>query len=258
MYTTVAARFYRAGRSRVPERWVVPGGGMHLVDVPDLCVLLEHPTEGLGLFDTGSSEIFAGNTWRLSLAAYRRVTQLRMTAADTARAQLQRDGVQPSEIRWIILSHLDPDHSGGLRDFPNARIICSRAVRDLASAHSVGAALRGRLFPRHLPLDFAQRARARKLRLDELTGGVFTISNGGIYGSLLSTPILNMPQSGILGMHKIEKRPVVLDDDKVVVRPMMYVALSYDHRIVDGREAVTFLRHIKELVEDPERIMMEI
>lgn len=160
MYTTVAATFYRAGRARVPERWVVPGGGMHLIDVPHLFVLLEHPTEGFGLFDTGSSEVFASNTWRLSLAVYRRITQLRMAAADTARAQLHRDGVRPSEIRWIILSHLDPDHTGGLRDFPNARIICSRAALDVASAHSVGAALRGRLFPRLLPLDFAQRANA--------------------------------------------------------------------------------------------------
>jgi len=90
-----------------------------------------------------------------------------------------------------------------------------------------------------------------------VTGGTFTISNGGIYGSLLSTPILNMPQSGILGMHRIEDRPVAVDG-KVVIRPMMYVALSYDHRIVDGREAVTFLKRIKECVENPELIMMEI
>jgi 2-oxoglutarate dehydrogenase E2 component (dihydrolipoamide succinyltransferase) len=90
-----------------------------------------------------------------------------------------------------------------------------------------------------------------------LEGGTFTISNGGVYGSLLSTPILNMPQSAILGMHKIEKRPVVVGDE-VVIRPMMYVALSYDHRIVDGREAVSFLKRIKECVENPERIMMEI
>jgi 2-oxoglutarate dehydrogenase E2 component (dihydrolipoamide succinyltransferase) len=93
--------------------------------------------------------------------------------------------------------------------------------------------------------------------LSDLEGGTFTISNGGVYGSLLSTPILNMPQSGILGMHKIEKRPVVIEDE-IVVRPMMYVALSYDHRIVDGREAVTFLKRIKESIEDPQRIMLEI
>jgi len=96
-----------------------------------------------------------------------------------------------------------------------------------------------------------------KLGLSELEGGTFTISNGGVYGSLLSTPILNLPQSGILGMHKIEKRPVVIDD-AIVIRPMMYVALSYDHRIVDGSGAVSFLKRIKECIEEPERLMMEI
>jgi len=104
--------------------------------------------------------------------------------------------------------------------------------------------------------DLSQRARAGKIRVEELTGGTFTISNGGVYGSLLSTPILNPPQSGILGMHKIEKRPVVGPNDEVVVRPMMYVALSYDHRIVDGREAVLFLRRIKECLEDPNRLLL--
>ena len=106
-------------------------------------------------------------------------------------------------------------------------------------------------------LDFVAKINENRLDLADLEGGTFTISNGGVYGSLLSTPILNMPQSAILGMHKIEKRPVVVDDD-VVIRPMMYVALSYDHRIVDGREAVTFLKRIKELVESPERMIMEI
>ena len=96
-----------------------------------------------------------------------------------------------------------------------------------------------------------------KLGLSDLEGGTFTISNGGVYGSLLSTPILNPPQSGILGMHKIEKRPVVIDDT-IVIRPMMYVALSYDHRIVDGRGAVSFLKRIKECIEEPEQLMMEI
>ncbi len=106
-------------------------------------------------------------------------------------------------------------------------------------------------------VDYVKKINDNRLELSDLEGGTFTISNGGVYGSLLSTPILNMPQSGILGMHKIEKRAVVIDDD-IVVRPMMYVALSYDHRIVDGREAVTFLKRIKECVENPERIMMEI
>ncbi|HMD64055.1 MAG TPA: 2-oxoglutarate dehydrogenase complex dihydrolipoyllysine-residue succinyltransferase [Stellaceae bacterium] len=104
---------------------------------------------------------------------------------------------------------------------------------------------------------YGRKARDGKLTIEELSGGTFTISNGGIYGSLMSTPILNPPQSGILGMHKIERRPVAIDD-KIEIRPMMYVALSYDHRIVDGREAVTFLVRIKECVEDPSRILLEM
>jgi 2-oxoglutarate dehydrogenase E2 component (dihydrolipoamide succinyltransferase) len=106
-------------------------------------------------------------------------------------------------------------------------------------------------------VDYVKKIQENRLEISDLEGGTFTISNGGVYGSLLSTPILNTPQSAILGMHKIEKRPVVIDDE-IVIRPMMYVALSYDHRIVDGREAVTFLKRIKECVENPERMMMEI
>ncbi|MGH7036884.1 MAG: dihydrolipoyllysine-residue succinyltransferase, partial [Stellaceae bacterium] len=104
---------------------------------------------------------------------------------------------------------------------------------------------------------FAENARGGKLSIADLSGGTFTISNGGVYGSLLSTPILNPPQSGILGMHKIERRPVA-NGDKIELRPMMYVALSYDHRLVDGREAVSFLVRLKECVEDPERILFGI
>jgi 2-oxoglutarate dehydrogenase E2 component (dihydrolipoamide succinyltransferase) len=105
--------------------------------------------------------------------------------------------------------------------------------------------------------DFAGRAQANRLTPQELQGGTFTISNGGIYGSLLSTPIVNPPQSGVLGMHVIQDRPVARDG-QVVIRPMMYVALTYDHRIVDGREAVTFLRHLKGCVEAPARILLEL
>ena len=105
--------------------------------------------------------------------------------------------------------------------------------------------------------DFGRRARDGKLTMHEMTGGTFTISNGGVYGSMMSMPILNPPQSGILGLHKIEKRPVVVGGE-IVVRSMMYVALSYDHRIVDGREAVTFLVRIKELVEDPQRLLIDV
>lgn len=105
--------------------------------------------------------------------------------------------------------------------------------------------------------DFAQRAGANKLKLEELQGGTFTISNGGVYGSMLSTPIINPPQSGILGLHAIQDRPVAVNG-QVVVRPMMYLALTYDHRLVDGREAVTFLRRIKDTIEDPSRLMLEV
>ncbi len=105
--------------------------------------------------------------------------------------------------------------------------------------------------------DFGARAREGKLKLEELQGGTFTISNGGVFGSLMSTPILNSPQSGILGMHKIQPRPVAIDD-QVVIRPMMYLALSYDHRLVDGREAVTFLVRVKENLEDPQRLLLDV
>ncbi len=105
--------------------------------------------------------------------------------------------------------------------------------------------------------DFGKRARDGALKLEELTGGSFTITNGGIYGSLMSTPILNPPQSGILGMHKIQERPMVVGG-KIEIRPMMYIALSYDHRIVDGKEAVSFLVRVKENIEDPRRLMLDI
>jgi 2-oxoglutarate dehydrogenase E2 component (dihydrolipoamide succinyltransferase) len=103
---------------------------------------------------------------------------------------------------------------------------------------------------------YAEKARAGKIAFEDLQGGVFTVSNGGVYGSLFSTPILNPPQSGLLGMHTIQPRPVACDG-QVVIRPMMYVALSYDHRLVDGREAVTFLTHLKGSLENPIRLMLD-
>ena len=106
-------------------------------------------------------------------------------------------------------------------------------------------------------LDYAKKAKDGKITIDDLNGGVFTISNGGTYGSLLSTPILNPPQSGILGMHTIQQRPVALNG-QVVIRPMMYLALSYDHRLVDGKEAVTFLIRIKDSLESPTRLLLEM
>jgi 2-oxoglutarate dehydrogenase E2 component (dihydrolipoamide succinyltransferase) len=105
--------------------------------------------------------------------------------------------------------------------------------------------------------DFARRASENKVKLEELQGGTFTISNGGVYGSMLSTPIINPPQSGILGLHSIQDRPMAVNG-QVVIRPMMYLALTYDHRLVDGREAVTFLKRIKDTIEDPSRLILEV
>jgi len=106
-------------------------------------------------------------------------------------------------------------------------------------------------------VDFGQRAHENQLQIEELQGGTFTITNGGVFGSLLSTPIVNPPQSAVLGMHTIQKRPIAVGDE-VKIRPMMYIALTYDHRIVDGKEAVSFLRRIKEACEDPNRLLMEV
>jgi 2-oxoglutarate dehydrogenase E2 component (dihydrolipoamide succinyltransferase) len=106
--------------------------------------------------------------------------------------------------------------------------------------------------------DYGKKARDGKLSMDEMAGGTFTISNGGVYGSLMSTPILNPPQSGILGMHKTMMRPMVMPDGKIEARPMMYLALSYDHRVIDGREAVSFLVRVKECIEDPQRILLDM
>jgi 2-oxoglutarate dehydrogenase E2 component (dihydrolipoamide succinyltransferase) len=102
------------------------------------------------------------------------------------------------------------------------------------------------------------KARDGKLSLDEMSGGTFTITNGGVFGSLMSTPIINPPQVAILGMHKIQERPMVMKDGSIKARPMMYIALSYDHRLIDGREAVTFLVRIKEAIEDPSRLILDI
>ena len=105
--------------------------------------------------------------------------------------------------------------------------------------------------------DYGRRARDGQLKIEEMQGGTFTITNGGVYGSLMSTPILNAPQSGILGMHKIQERPMVVNGE-IVVRPMMYLALSYDHRVVDGKGAVTFLVRVKECLEDPQRLVLDL
>jgi 2-oxoglutarate dehydrogenase E2 component (dihydrolipoamide succinyltransferase) len=103
---------------------------------------------------------------------------------------------------------------------------------------------------------FTEKIRTNRLAISDLDGGTFTITNGGVFGSLMSTPILNPPQSGVLGMHAVQERPVVRDG-QIVIRPMMYLALSYDHRIIDGREAVLFLKKVKEYIEEPEELLLE-
>jgi 2-oxoglutarate dehydrogenase E2 component (dihydrolipoamide succinyltransferase) len=107
-------------------------------------------------------------------------------------------------------------------------------------------------------IDLGGRAREGKITREEMTGGTFTITNGGVFGSLMSTPIINPPQSGILGMHKIQQRPMVMKDGKIEARPMMYIALSYDHRIIDGKEAVSFLVRVKDAIEDPQRLILDL
>ena len=145
-------------------------------------------------------------------------------------------------------------------------LVCSAAAAAAMSAELTPIAINAYPNAKALPLfagiekgiaALGKQARDGTLSIDQLQGGTFTITNGGIYGSLMSTPILNAPQSAILGLHRIEDRPVVRGG-QIVIRPMMYMALSYDHRIIDGKEAVTFLVRIKEMMEDPQRLVMDI
>jgi 2-oxoglutarate dehydrogenase E2 component (dihydrolipoamide succinyltransferase) len=162
---------------------------------------------------------------------------------------------------------------GALRKFPVVNAYVDGSDILYHESHDIGVAVstdRGLIVPVLRNADalsfadieravgaFASRARDGSITLEELTGGTFTITNGGIFGSLMSTPIVNAPQSGILGMHKVQDRPVAVDG-AIVIRPMMYLALTYDHRIIDGREAVQFLVAIKELIEDPARLLLGI
>ena len=220
-------------------------------------------------------KVIAGNLVKAQHAAALLTTfnDIDMTAVNELRARykdafLERHGIKLGFMSFFVKAAVD-----ALQTVPavNARIdgtdIVYRKYQDIGIAVGGG---RGLLVPvlrnaESMSLaavelavaDFGARARENKIGLAELQGGTFTITNGGIYGSLLSTPIVNPPQSGILGMHAIQDRPVAIDS-QVVVRPMMYVALTYDHRIVDGREAVTFLRRIKDLVECPERLWLQL
>ena len=180
----------------------------------------------------------------------------------------QKYGVSLGFMSFFIKASIE-----ALKEFPEINAFVEGNEIVFHNYHHIGIAIgtgRGLVVPviRHADVlssaeleqaivDYVDKIKNNRLELANLEGGTFTITNGGVFGSLLSTPILNTPQSGILGMHKIEKRPVVVDDE-IQIQPMMYVALSYDHRIVDGREAVRFLVKIKECIENPELIMMEI
>jgi len=195
-----------------------------------------------------------------------------MTALMAARARHKAAFEEAHGVRLGIMSFFVKAACAALRDFPavNAEIdgddVVYRNYYDIGVAVGSG---QGLVVPVLRDADrmsfaeieakiaeFGRRAGEGSLSIDDLTGGTFTISNGGVYGSLLSTPILNPPQSGILGMHKTQDRPVVVDGE-IVVRPMMYLALSYDHRIVDGREAVSFLIRIKDCIDDPQRLLLD-
>jgi 2-oxoglutarate dehydrogenase E2 component (dihydrolipoamide succinyltransferase) len=195
-----------------------------------------------------------------------------MTAVMAVRKRLQEDFQKRHGIKLGMMSFFIKAVVSALKEIPsiNGRIDGDDFVQN--HFYDIGVAVgtdRGLVVPvirdadqksfaqlENDLIDFASRAREGRIKLEELRGGVFTISNGGVYGSLLSTPILNPPQSGILGMHTIQDRPVAIDG-QVVIRPMMYLALSYDHRVVDGKEAVTFLVHVKRCLEEPMRLVID-
>jgi len=199
--------------------------------------------------------------------------EIDMSAVMALRKAHQDDFVKKYGIKLGFMSFFVKACVAGLREIPelNAQIVDQNIIYH--DYQDIGVAVgteRGLVVPvirnaemlsfaqiEQAIMNYAQKAKEGRISLDDLAGGTFTVSNGGIYGSLLSTPILNPPQSGILGMHKIEKRAVVIDE-QIEIRPMMYVALSYDHRIVDGKEAVTFLVKVKQALEDPSRMLLEL
>jgi 2-oxoglutarate dehydrogenase E2 component (dihydrolipoamide succinyltransferase) len=210
---------------------------------------------------------------RQAMAMLTTFNEVDMSAVLSARKEHQEDFLKRYEVKLGLMSFFVKAAIGALKEFPqlNAEIrgddIVYRNYFDIAVAIATD---RGLVVPvlRHSErqsfaeiekaiADFAQRAKTAQLKPEELEGGTFTITNGGVFGSLLSTPIINPPQTGILGMHSIQERPVAIEQ-QIVIRPMMYLALTYDHRLVDGREAVLFLRRIKETLEAPVRLLIEI
>jgi len=196
-----------------------------------------------------------------------------MTEVMQLRSERKEQFLEKNDVKLGFMSFFTKAVVGALKDFPllNAEIQGNELVMkdfyDIGIAVSAEDGLVVPVVRDADRLDFAAiekeisnlavKARDNKLQLDEIQGGTFTITNGGIFGSMLSTPILNSPQVGILGMHNIQKRAMVMEDDSIEVRPMMYLALSYDHRIVDGKDAVQFLVRIKELLEDPFDLLLE-
>ena len=199
--------------------------------------------------------------------------EIDMGRVQDIRARYQDPFQKKYGVRLGIMSFFIKAAIEALREFPELNAFIEGTDILYHTYYHIGVAIageRGLVVPviRHADklsfaeleqaiIDYVKKIKENRLGLADLEGGTFTITNGGVYGSLLSTPILNLPQSGILGMHKIEPRPMVVGGE-IVVRPMMYVALTYDHRIVDGRQAVTFLVRIKEAIQDPDRIMVEI
>jgi 2-oxoglutarate dehydrogenase E2 component (dihydrolipoamide succinyltransferase) len=196
-----------------------------------------------------------------------------MSAVMALRSRYQEPFQKKHGVRLGLMSFFVKASVEALRDFPEVNARLDGA--DIVYHHfcNIGVAVsteRGLMVPvlrdaqdmtfaqiEQRIAELAEKARAGRIAVDDLQGGTFTITNGGVFGSLLSTPLLNPPQTGILGMHVIQKRPVARDE-QVVIRPMMYLALSYDHRLVDGRQAVSFLVRVKECIEDPERLLLEV
>ena len=199
--------------------------------------------------------------------------EIDMSRVQALRKQFEEEFRQKHGIRLGLMSFFLKASVAALKELPEVNAFIEGNEIVYHSYYHIGVAIaaeRGLVVPvirnvdrfgfaalERAIVDFVKKVEANRLDISDLEGGSFTITNGGVFGSLLSTPILNPPQSAILGMHKIEDRPVVVTG-QIVIRPMMYVALTYDHRLIDGREAVTFLRRIKDFIENPERIMMEI
>jgi len=199
--------------------------------------------------------------------------EIDMSRVQALRKQFGDEFRQKYEIRLGLMSFFIKASVSALKEMPEVNAFIEGTEILYHNSYHIGVAIgaeRGLIVPvirnaerlgfaalERAIVDFAKKVEENKIEISDLEGGTFTITNGGVFGSLLSTPILNPPQSAILGMHKIEDRPIVVAG-QIVIRPMMYVALTYDHRMIDGRQAVTFLRRIKDFVENPERIMMEI